>query len=127
VSTREQPISVGESYTQNRDWTDGRVQSDPNAPQDGFLFRNETNSASCILYKRINDRPTPIYFSEPGALPQGSQALVPKSSCKISFERMAEIGMLVGNSSGPALQVDFKGATTRTVKFDAQGNWSVVS
>lgn len=129
VSTSLKPIKYGQSYTLPKDWTDGTVQSDPNAPDNGFLFINQTPSAACVLFKNFAGQFNPIYTTVAGPVPPGTEAIVPTEKVSVWFQVGDEQpGTKVNDDfKTTSITVDFNGTTTRTVKYDADGNWSIVN
>jgi hypothetical protein len=99
------------------------VNPDKDAPKAGFLFVNDTVS-SCVVYKKVNGKPAPVYLSAGGPLPPGREALVPKSKCKVWFSSAHETSSMVSVFAGRFKEVDFTGTTEASVWYTSGGLWA---
>ncbi|WYZ35825.1 hypothetical protein EsH8_X_000472 [Colletotrichum jinshuiense] len=126
-ATTPQPISSGQAWTLPPDWSEGTSSSDPDAPESGFLFLNETSSASAVIYKTVNGVETPVYVSHFGPLPAGKEFLTPRLQAAVWFQVAAETGAMIDNHETPIKVVDFTEATSHEIEYEASGVWKIVS
>lgn len=114
------------------DWMTASVNSNPNAPSNGFLFVNETPQSACALLRKFQGSPVPIYTSAAGLMSQGQEALVPTSQILVFFQLgSTQLGSAVPDGTTRTIQqnartvVDFQGFTQRTIAFTKYAQWEL--
>ncbi|EWZ43428.1 hypothetical protein BFJ70_g12660 [Fusarium oxysporum] len=122
ASTDTADIQFGQSYTLPADWTNGNINSDPNAPKGGFRFINQTNGAAAVVYKRINGKFAPIYFSAAAPLPKGTEDLTPVEKVAVWFQANTETATMISEFVSEPKQVDMTGKTEALLDYN--GNWT---
>ncbi|KAF4994531.1 hypothetical protein FGRMN_5741 [Fusarium graminum] len=122
ASTNITDIQVGQSYTLPANWTSGAVNPDSDSPADGFRFVNKTNGAGAVLYRRVNGRPSPIYYSSHAPLPPGTEDLTPVPKIVVWFSPDVQAGTMISDFDGATMIIDLSGRTQIELGFD--GEWS---
>ncbi|KAJ4028927.1 hypothetical protein NW761_014255 [Fusarium oxysporum] len=122
ASTDIADIQFGQSYTLPADWTNGNINSDPNAPKGGFRFINQTNGAAAVVYKRINGKFAPIYFSAAAPLPKGTEDLTPVEKVAVWFQANTETATMISEFVGEPKEVNMTGKTEALLDYN--GNWT---
>lgn len=123
TATKPQSIEFGQSYAIDDTWTTKPVNPDKQAPKKGFLFNNDT-IASCVVYKIIQGKSTPVYISAGGPLPPGQEVLIPKAKCKVWFSSVHSTASMISNFTGRAKEVDLTGQTEVSVWYTGGGLWA---
>lgn len=123
VATKPQAIEFGQAFRIDDTWVTQPANPDKAAPKAGFVFVNDTIS-SCVVYKKVNGRPAPVYLSAAGPLPPGQELLVPKAKCKVWFSSAHETSSMVSTFAGRAKEVDFTGQTEVSVWYTSEGLWA---
>jgi hypothetical protein len=77
-----------------------------------------------VLYKKVEGKHVPIYFSPRGPLPQGWERLTPKLTIKVWVAPYGEAGVMVSRFHGEPATVDVSKAQT-TIKYDQDGKWQL--
>lgn len=127
ASTVPLDIKFGQSYTQPKTWVTGTVDKDPQAPPKGFRFINNTSGAAAVVYKKINGVASPIYFSAKAPLPPGKEDLIPVNKVAVWFSCSAVTQTMI-SSFGTSFQVvDYTGKTQAAVKYNEEGDWSILA
>ncbi|KAJ4319548.1 hypothetical protein N0V84_006278 [Fusarium piperis] len=116
-------INLGQTYTLPQDFTNGTVNNDPSAPQDGFRFFNEAGSAAAIIYKRINGQNAPIYISAMAPLPPGTEDITPLSRVAVWFQRDVETSVMVSELHGASREMEMSWMTEANLEYTGSGVW----
>lgn len=111
-----------QSFKIDETWVRQPINLDNNAPSSGFLFRNDT-IASCVVYKKVNGSPAPVYISAGGPLPPGQEALIPVPKCKVWFSSSHDTGSMVSSMQGRVKEIDLTGRPEATVMYNKSGLW----
>ncbi|CVL11697.1 hypothetical protein FPRO06_13006 [Fusarium proliferatum] len=115
-------IQFGQSYTLPADWTNGTINTDPKAPKGGFRFINQTNGAAAVVYKKVNGKFAPIYFSASAPLPKGTEDLTPVEKVAVWFQANTQTATMISEFNGEPKEVDMTGKTEAALEYD--GNWT---
>lgn len=124
VSTNTVDITPGQSYTQPESWINGSVNNDSKAPSGGFLFINQTRGAAAVLYRKVNGRNSPIYFSANAPLPQGTEEITPLKKVRVWLASETESGTLVSDPRAEVHEVDFTRRPQAGIRLGADGSWA---
>lgn len=89
-------IECGHKFILPANWTDLKLEADPNAPPTGFTFSNETTErVSAVLYKTVNGSVVPIFHSPHPVFSKGQETITPVESISIWLQSGAETGNMV--------------------------------
>ncbi|KAF4461187.1 hypothetical protein FALBO_12013 [Fusarium albosuccineum] len=124
VFNAPRPIKFHQSYTNKDNKVAGPINHDIEAPENGFLFKNDT-VASCVVYAKIGGKPSPspIYISNGGPLPPQTETLKPLTRCKVWYSPLHDTSDMVSSFSGRFLDIDLTGANSVMVEYNIEGNW----
>lgn len=131
-TTTALPISYGEHYALNADWSGGNINSDPNAPKNGFIFIIPPgDKATAVLYKPVaspGSLPTmaPFYISANGPLPAGEEILIPIITAQVWWQSISQSATMWDGFVGSTWTVVYPTTSAtfaETVYFDNNGNW----
>ena len=78
---------------------------------------------SAVLFKKIEGKHVPIYFSAAGPLPPGSESMIPKAMIRVWMDQYREPESMVSRLSGRPMDVDVSKAQT-TISYGQDGVWS---
>ena len=129
AATDVKPIKYGSSYEQPADWTNGNVNSDPNAPANGFNFINKTKAAAAVVYKKVQGSWAPVYVSQKAPLGPGKEILIPKICCAIWFAVDADTSNMVSSYTTDPINLDLTDNESgkAIVSYNQDGAWTTVS
>ncbi|KAJ8109438.1 hypothetical protein OPT61_g7461 [Boeremia exigua] len=121
VSTSAQDIKFQEVYTLPPDWTDGTISQDPKLDDTSFKFVNETEkTASAVIYKLIQGKPTPFYISQSPVFSKGNEVLTPKLKVALWFQKDVETGNMFSKNGTKLTAIDFTNQQTWDGHWDGQ-------
>ncbi|EUC28471.1 hypothetical protein COCCADRAFT_60583, partial [Bipolaris zeicola 26-R-13] len=108
ISTSPADIEFKQVYTLPPDWTDGTISQDSSLGDTSFKFVNQTDkTASAVIYKLIQGKPTPFYISQSPVFSQGNEVLTPKLEVALWFQMNAETGTMFSQNSTQITPIDF--------------------
>ena len=116
-------IKFGQSFVL-KDWKDVRVQHDPGARYNGFLF-DTAPSAAATLYQTVQSEPRAVYTTPGPRLPPNStDSLIPLPAVGVWFQRDVEIGSMVIPRLPLVIPMT---ETTMDVEYNDKGQWQVTT
>lgn len=124
-ATNYAKIKFGQKYVCNQTWLDSNATSDPNAPEDGFLFKNKDTPAAAVVAKKINGKTTPYYIS-PVLLPPagrlGGSKLIPTPTVAVWFQMDVDNGAMIESDKSDMYIIKLQGTTAKAT-FNEDGFW----
>ncbi|KAF2656389.1 hypothetical protein K491DRAFT_745119 [Lophiostoma macrostomum CBS 122681] len=119
VSTTAADIKYKDVYTLPPDWNDGTISQDATIDPTSFRFVNGTaDTASAVVYKVIQGKPTPFYISQSPVFSKGNETLTPKLKVALWFQKDAETGTMFSKNSTAITAIDF------TNQMSWTGTWN---
>lgn len=123
AATSMADISLGQSYTLPRDFSDGTVNDDSSAPKDSIRFVNEASAAAAIVYKKIGGQNAPVHISSMAPLPPGTENITPLSRVAVWFQSDVQASVMISDFRGTCREVEMSWMTEATLEYTASGNW----
>ena len=125
ISTDLIPITFGQSFLL-KDWAHPSVQDDPQAPNNGFIFKTTPRSAA-VLYQTIQGENRPVYITPEGLLPPNStEILIPQRSVAVWFQRDVSSGTMIDVAAQQPLVIPMTSETVN-VEYDRDGKWHIIT
>jgi len=117
-------IAFGDTYFL-ASWSSYHVSADSNAPPNGFGFRNKV-LASAVITLEVGDNFSPVFIS-PLKYPPGFATMTPLPKVCFWFQQNLDTGTMITVDKTTVFEVDLSDGQPKTITYDANGNWSLVS
>ncbi|KAL8751437.1 MAG: hypothetical protein Q9199_006413 [Rusavskia elegans] len=120
-ATNYAKIKFGQKYSCNQTWLNNDATSDPNAPGDGFFFKNKDTPAAAVVAKKINGKTTPYYIS-PVLLPPGGRLgdskLIPTPTVAVWCQMDVDNGTMIESDKSDLYIIELQGTTAKATFYE---------
>lgn len=119
-NTKVLNVDLGDKIVVNKLWQISKAATGDAKRANSFVFKNDGVEAGAILFRKIEDKFTPVYYSHAGRIFKDSgEILTPKQVVWVWMSDQYEADSMIDDyeNLGPVMEIDMAGKTKEAVEF----------